>query len=880
MPTLIIDDRKIEVPAGTKVIEAAERLGIMIPRFCYHEALGAVGACRMCAVKFVQGPVKGLQMSCMVDAQDGMVVSSTDEEAAAFRRFIIELLMLNHPHDCPVCDEGGQCLLQDTTVSGGHGLRRFLGRKRTYRDQELGVFIAHEMNRCIHCYRCSRFYQEFAGYRDLGPLQIANRLYFGRFRDGQLESPFSGNLVDLCPTGVYTDKPARYKGRRWDFERAPSLCLHCSLGCNTIANARYREVVRVEARFNDAVNGYFICDRGRFGFAYAGHPRRPRRARVEGLEVTLEEAIQIAGKRLSDIQECSGGKAVACLGSLRSSLETQSMLVQVCRQMAWRQPDFFVDSATRKKVRSAAAQLDRQEAVSLRQVEVADFILAVGVDPVNEAPMLALAMRQAHRRGAAVAVIDPRPVSLPFPFAHLAVPTWDLERCLESLLREAGANILLHHPTNVPQPNNIIPGLTRNPDLSESLDSGLRRNDVSPEVVPAPLGQDHDCAGEDPMKPKEHDLENSSFGPEIRQQITKLAESFKACHNPVLICGTNIVQETTPFVVGACARVLLREKGKCGLFYTLPGANAFSAALLGSADDSVFQETIAAVERGEVKALIVVEADPLGLFPDRSRLEQALSRLELLLVMDYLPSPTARQAHLFLPTLTMFETGSSFINQEGRIQFAHPVYRGGTPVSQVGGGSHPPRVYSGELPDGEPKPAWQLLRDLAGALSVEVKIGPGESPLLLAAKEHPLLAGLQHLSYPVDGLRCLPESADGEQVPLDLGRSRAPDEQQQLQLLLVDATFGTEELSLYADVIEQVESEPCLWMHTDEAARLGFAEDDPIVLTLDAGTLESRVRPTKNMARGTLVLPRHRQLAWQKVKDFSIMLPLEGVKKR
>ena len=282
MPTLIIDDRKIEVPAGTKVIEAAERLGIMIPRFCYHEALGSVGACRMCAVKFVQGPVKGLQMSCMVDAQDGMVVSTTDEEAVAFRKYIIELLMLNHPHDCPVCDEGGQCLLQDMTVSGGHGMRRYLGRKRTYRDQDLGVFIAHEMNRCIHCYRCSRFYQEFAGYRDLGPMQIANRVYFGRFEDGQLESPFSGNLVDLCPTGVYTDKPARYKGRRWDFERAPSLCIHCSLGCNTIANARYRAVVRVEARFNDAVNGYFICDRGRFGFAYANHPERPRRARVDG----------------------------------------------------------------------------------------------------------------------------------------------------------------------------------------------------------------------------------------------------------------------------------------------------------------------------------------------------------------------------------------------------------------------------------------------------------------------------------------------------------------------------------------------------------------------------------------------------------------------
>ena len=255
MPKLIIDEQEILVPEGTKVIEAAERLGIMIPRFCYHEALGSVGACRMCAVKFVEGPHKGVNMSCMVDAKDGMVVSTTDAEAVEFRKYVIEWLMLNHPHDCPVCDEGGHCLLQDETVSGGHGIRRYSGKKRTYQDQDLGPFVQHEMNRCIHCFRCRRFYQDFAGYRDLGVLQIGSREYFGRFEDGRLESPFSGNLIDICPTGVYTDKPARFKGRRWNFERGPSLCLHCSLGCSTTGSARYREMMRQEARYSEAVTG-------------------------------------------------------------------------------------------------------------------------------------------------------------------------------------------------------------------------------------------------------------------------------------------------------------------------------------------------------------------------------------------------------------------------------------------------------------------------------------------------------------------------------------------------------------------------------------------------------------------------------------------------
>jgi NADH-quinone oxidoreductase subunit G len=330
--------------------------------------------------------------------------------------------------------------------------------------------------------------------------------------------------------------------------------------------------------------------------------------------------------------------------------------------------------------------------------------------------------------------------------------------------------------------------------------------------------------------------------------------------------------------VGACARALVEEKGKCGLFYTLPGPNAFGAALLGSTD-STFRETLEAIEKGEVKALIVVEADPLGFFPDRPRLERALSKLELLLVLDYLPSPTARQAHIFLPTLTQFETGSSFINQEGRIQFDHPAYHGGTPVSQVGGGSHPPRIYAGGLPGGEPKPAWQLLTDLADVLSVDVKNGSGESPLLLASKEHPLLAGLQSMGYPIEGFRCLPDASIAEQTPLNIDLSMAPNAEDQLELLVVDSIFGTEELSLYSDVIRQVEGDPCLNMHPEDAAKLGFAEGDRISLTLDDGVLEIGVSLCGNMARGTLVLPRHRQIDWQKIKALPVMLPFDRIKK-
>jgi len=168
MPKLIIDDIPVEVPEGTTVLEAAQSVDIPIPHFCWHPALGKAGACRVCAVKMLDGPVKGVQMSCMLPAMDGMVVSTTDDEAVAMRKSVIEWLMINHPHDCPVCDEGGECQLQDFTIAGGHGIRRYDGRKRTHRNQYLGEFVEHEMNRCIQCYRCARFYQEYAGGTDFG----------------------------------------------------------------------------------------------------------------------------------------------------------------------------------------------------------------------------------------------------------------------------------------------------------------------------------------------------------------------------------------------------------------------------------------------------------------------------------------------------------------------------------------------------------------------------------------------------------------------------------------------------------------------------------------------------------------------------------------
>ena len=400
MPRLIIDNIELEVPAGTVVLEAARQAGIYIPHFCYHPALGNAGACRLCAVKVVEGPVKGIQMSCMLPAQDGMVISTTDPDAVAMRRHVIEWLMINHPHDCPVCDEGGECLLQDYTVAGGHGLRRYQGKKRTHVNQYLGEGIRHEMNRCIQCYRCARFYQEFAGGTDLGVMGRAAMVYFGRFAEGGLESPFAGNLLDICPTGVYTDNTARFRARYWDYDMAPSVCPDCSLGCSVIPAARYRELLKIMARRNDAVNGWFICDRGRFAKHGVNSPDRPRTPLVDGREVSLEEALDALATRIGEFSEVHGPGSLALVGSSRMSLEGNLLLARLAELLGAGALCYFTDRAEAEATVAAVSLLGRDNASSLPDVERSDCIALMACDLPEEGPMMLLAVRQAWRRGA------------------------------------------------------------------------------------------------------------------------------------------------------------------------------------------------------------------------------------------------------------------------------------------------------------------------------------------------------------------------------------------------------------------------------------------------------------------------------------------------
>ncbi|MEL5847765.1 MAG: 2Fe-2S iron-sulfur cluster-binding protein [Candidatus Igneacidithiobacillus chanchocoensis] len=400
-----LDGEPIPFRAGQNVLEALLAQGNSpIPYFCYHPALGSLGACRQCGVKVFPHDGKHpprLTMACLLPASRGLQLARAEAEVEQEHRLISELLMRNHPHDCPVCDEGGQCHLQNMTVASGHAYRAYSPEKRRYRSQQLGPLIAQEMNRCIACYRCVRFYQDAAGGEDFGVFGSRDRVFFGRLEDGPLESPLAGNLAEVCPTGVFTDKVYHQAYLRpWDLEESNAICPHCSLGCNTRPGAGRGRLRRIRQRAHAEINPHFLCDRGRFGFRYVDAAERPRRAQAQGRSLGIDDALDRLAARLAD------GRT-AFLGSAREDLDSNLGLLALA-DLCGGPFAAFLDPWQEALAREILA-LPRPPAPA--QIPNFREILLIGaVEQV--APTLPLFLRQARERGAQLHLLRCLPSAL------------------------------------------------------------------------------------------------------------------------------------------------------------------------------------------------------------------------------------------------------------------------------------------------------------------------------------------------------------------------------------------------------------------------------------------------------------------------------------
>lgn len=633
MATIHVDGKQYTVDGADNLLQACLSLGLDIPYFCWHPALGSVGACRQCAVKQYKdaNDTNGrIVMSCMTPASDGTFISISDDESKQFRESVVEWLMSNHPHDCPVCEEGGHCHLQDMTVMTGHASRRYRFTKRTHNNQDLGPFIGHEMNRCISCYRCVRYYKDYAGGTDLGVYGSASKVYFGRAEDGVLESEFSGNLTEVCPTGVFTDKThsERYN-RKWDMQFAPSICQGCSLGCNISPGERYGEIRRVENRYNGSVNHYFLCDRGRFGYGFVNRADRPRQPmlRRDGALV----AVSTPDVRLNAANLLKTANGVIGIGSPRASLESNFALRELVGAA-----NFFDGHATAEGalVRRVAEVLRTGPvpAASLRDIESADAAFVLGEDVMNTAPRVGLALRQVARGKATELAADKH------------IPEWQA-----IALADIGQHA--KHPVFI-----ASTAATRIDDIAKST---LR-------AAPADLARLGYAVANliDPASPAVADLDAATAA-----QAREIADTLLAAKKAVIVSGTGSGSES---VINAAANIAwaLHAKGrKVEIVLAVPEVNSLGLALM---DARPLEEALAQIEAGRADTLVVLEND-LYQRADAARLDQLLSKTRLV-VVDHQMTATAVKAEVLLSAGSFAEADGTVVNNEGRAQRYFQVY--------------------------------------------------------------------------------------------------------------------------------------------------------------------------------------------------------------
>jgi NADH-quinone oxidoreductase subunit G len=631
VPTLYIDNLPYQVDGNNNLLQQCLSLGFDLPYFCWHPALGSVGSCRQCAVtqfKDEKDDSGKIVMACMTPVEDGMRIAINDQESTTFRSRVIEWLMTSHPHDCPVCDEGGECHLQDMTVMTGHTYRRYRFNKRTFNNQELGPFINHEMNRCITCYRCVRFYDDYAGGRDLQAFASRNQVYFGRHQDGALENNFSGNLVEVCPTGVFTDKTLKkHYTRKWDLQNAPSVCMHCAAGCNIIAGERYGSLRQIRNRYNGEVNGYFICDRGRFGYEFVNSDRRTTGA---WLRETGSARQSVSGSRALQALRDSRGHRLIGIGSPRASLESNFALRSLVGA------DNFYDgvSANESRLLHTITKILQHGPVAtptLTEIEQSDAVLILGEDIANTAPRIALACRQAVRQKAFANARD------------LDIPLW-----MDGSVRDAtGA---ARSPMFV-----VTPDATPLDDIASAL-----------RLAPADIARLGFAVAHalDANAPAVDDAGNA-----IQRQAQRIAEALQAADRPMVISGTGCVDEA---VIQAAANVAnaLSRNGNTHLYFAVPECNNIGLALLNPKPLADAFQTVS--EKRQAITAIVLENDLYRRAPKKT-VDDFAAHLNRFLVIDHLHTPTAEQAQVTLPVATFAQATGTVVSAEGRAQRFFPA---------------------------------------------------------------------------------------------------------------------------------------------------------------------------------------------------------------
>jgi NADH-quinone oxidoreductase subunit G len=799
---LIIDGREVTATEGEMLHDAAKRGDVEIPVFCYEPKLGEpVGACRMCLVE-IEGIPK-LQTSCSTPVRDGMVVHTRTDQVKHAQSAVVEFLLVNHPLDCPVCDKGGECPLQDISYGWGPGKSRFTDPKRHFEKPiELSPLVAIDRERCILCYRCVRFSQEVAEDEQLQLLERGDRTFVGTFDDRPYVSPFHGNITDLCPVGALTNYTYRFRARPWDVEQAGSVCTLCPSQCNVSFTVRDEQVKRVVSRDNAEVDDGWLCDRGRYGFEMFDAEERVRAPRLRGgIEASWEDAMAKAAAALKH----GGVQSAAIVGDASNE---EGYLVQRIMREALGSP--HIDSRpSRGPSRDALASLAQAEiTASVRDIDDADAIFVLGTDPLHSSPILDLRIRKAIRRnGAKLAVATEQPTAL-----------------------DGGAVAVARYA-----PNGATPFLT---DLTAALGAdGTQNGDMDRPESRRPREVAEVLRGAESVVV----IWGDRIGREGDGATAALLDLTDAL-NLASSDGSGLLE--VPELTNARG---LREAG------CLPDAGPGLANSVLTINNTANTEAVGksteeirtALESGELKTLLLFGVDPLRDFPDTEAWKKALAAADHVVCFSTFETETTAAADVVFPLETHAEKDGTVSHPDGRLQRVRP---------------------SASRP-GDIRPNWGVLAELSLALGHNTGISSQPSAFQALTEAVPFYTGITDADIGGRGIRWqdtparanAPEPDDAPGAGSPKHSSEAPAER------FGDPAPGALALATYRDLwagpitelnppLRFLAPQQRVELSLSDADRLELKSGDEVTVSQNGTSVRARVSIKERVPEGTCLL--------------------------
>jgi NADH-quinone oxidoreductase chain G len=839
---LTIDGKEVETARGKTVLEAAKENGIDIPVFCYHHRLRPVGACRICLVEIEKWPK--LQVSCSTAAVEGMVVHTNTPRVIKARQGVLEFILANHPLDCPTCDKGGECPLQDTTFKYGLDYSRFQEKKRrfirdensTFDDLRIGPEIVRNQNRCIHCYRCTRLVQEAFFEQDLASYERGAHTEILPPPGGEIRNLYSGNVVENCPVGALTNTDWRYKIRVWKTTEIPTICRYCSDGCNLRLSVARNKIWRAQSRRNDSIDEGLPCDLGRYGYQFTHHADRLTRPMIkkdgELVECSWDEALSAIKAKIDKTVANLGPQGAAGLVGETLSNEDYFAIGRFFKTVIG--TNSIDHRISRKKKLAFSEDVVKREVcenkLDIADLEKADHFFIIGSDLHSENPMTALRILKAKSyANASISLLNPLPTHL--------------NRAADrELIYKAYSEVYL------------IQGLVRmilEKKLYNTEKIKLNKDEIdaflkdTTDFEPAAVSEKTGITAEE-MESLAKAIcaaDNTVFiaGERIRIHYQ---------HNPILVALYNLARLSGNLDGVSSGLLLLGGESNtlgCYLFGMRPDRLPFNlphteAAKLAPAwqdeiaDNKGYDtlDILQKINEEKIECCFVIGVDASDHYPDNEYINKTLSKLEFLVVADLFLTDTARLADVVLPLSSHFEIDGSFVNWEGNLQkFSRAV-----------------------KPIGESMPAWQIFTKLSAVMEKDFAY---TNPSQIFKQIAPLLNNSEITDYngiPSDGYRVEKKKSYPEISLAAVKCKQATSEDLPFIVLSGngDHHFGRN-FSSRSESLNKFLSDPFIVINSKVAEEMMISEGDLIKLENSSGKIVAKTLIWQNLPEDVVFVP-------------------------